>query len=52
MVAKRIMREKHIKRGSDAFQGYGLTVYTPIDTVLKDNQATSGIVILILFNCL
>ena len=41
MVAKRIKREKRLKRGSDVFQGYRLTLYTPTDTVqMKDNQAT------------
>ena len=27
LVAKRIKREKRIKRGSDAFQGHSLTIY-------------------------
>ena len=41
LVAKRIKREKCIKRESDAFQGYSLTLYTSTDTVqMKDNQAT------------
>ena len=39
LVAKRIKREKRIKRG-DVFRGYNLTIYTPIDPVqVKDNQA-------------
>ena len=37
---KRITREKSIKRESDAFQGYSLTIYTPTDTVQMGNQAT------------
>ena len=41
LVAQHIKREKRIKRGNDAFQGYSLTIYTTTDTVqMKDNQAT------------
>ena len=41
LVAKRIKRKKRIKRGSVAFQGYSITIYTPIDNVkMKDNQTT------------
>ena len=33
-------REKRIKRESDAFQGYSLTIYTFTDTdQMNDNQA-------------
>ena len=41
LVAKCIKPEMRIKHGSDAFQGYSLTIYTPTDTVqMKDNQTT------------
>ena len=42
LVDKRLKREKLIKRGSDAFQGYNFTIDTSADIVqMKDNHTTT-----------